>query len=194
MDGYRRLERTRSAAGAALGAATVDAGIRRSPRLTRARVAGALRLVGFVGVLALIVGTSVSLASADERGEPTTRAAEAKVVEPTPVDTTPVADTVPVADTARESRASTSDEPAMAEATDDVVETAADAAPAADAVAVDASATAGTASGVVPQAALPLTGDLQIRWLLLGGATLVLFGMLVQVAGQPLPARARSRS
>lgn len=179
MDGYRRLERTRSAAGAALGAASVEQGevrVRRTSRMTRGRITGALRLVGFVGVLALIVGTSVSLASADERSEPAARAADATVVESTPVvDSTPVEDTTPV------------------ENTTPVKERAADA-PAADAIAVDETTSAGTASGVLPQAPLPLTGDLQVRWLLLGGSTLVLLGMLVQVAGQPLPARPQSRS
>lgn len=176
MDGYRRLERTRSVAGTAavVGAGTVKARVRRSPRLTGARVAGALRLVGFVGVLALIVGTSVSLASADERSEPVQRA----TTEP-----------------AREAAAPKDDaSPTVVAAEEVAAEEVAGAAAEPDAVAVDATATAGTASGATPQAALPLTGDVQVRWLLLGGAVLVLVGMLVQVAGQPLPARSHARS
>lgn len=193
MDGYRRLERTRSAAGAALGAASVEARVRRSPRLTRARVAGAMRLVGFVGVLALIVGTSVSLASADERSAPVQRAAAKPATTAKPAVSAPdtASSTVTVSEIrSREGAAPKADAAPKIEAAEEV----ADAAAEPDAVAVDATATAGTASGATPQAALPLTGDVQVRWLLLGGAVLVLVGMLVQVAGQPLPAHARPRS
>jgi hypothetical protein len=40
---------------------------------------------------------------------------------------------------------------------------------------------------------LPYTGAPAIDRLMLGGALLVLFGMLTQIAGQPLPAPARAR-
>lgn len=200
MDGYRRLERTRSVAGTAavVGAGTVKARVRRSTRLTGARVAGALRLVGFVGVLALIVGTSVSLASADERSAPAQRAT-AKPMQAVPAEeSTSEAAPAPMtvaAVTAREAAAPKDDVSPTVEAAEEVpAEQVADAAAEPDAVAVDATATAGTASGATPQAALPLTGDVQVRWLLLGGAVLVLVGMLVQVAGQPLPARSHARS
>ena len=152
-----------------------------------------MRLIAFVGVLALIVGTSVSLASADERSaappvakksvakEPTVERAVAKE---TPVDTA----TAPTATVGKaapsKSEAVADDSPASSEADTTAV------ADTPDAVAVDPAATAGSASGEIPQARLPLTGDVQVRWLLLGGAGLVLVGMLVQVAGQPLPARA----
>ncbi len=189
MDGYRRLERTRSvsAAGAVVGAGTVQARVRRAPRLTTSRVAGAMRLIAFVGVLALIIGTSVSLASADEQST------AKPVVERSSVDT-PVVEK-PVVEKAVVERA-TPAKPVVEKAAPAKSEAApADAAEpeAADAVTVDPAAATGTASGAVPSAGLPLTGDLQIRWFLLGGATLVLMGMLVQVAGQPLPARAPAR-
>ncbi len=212
IDGYRRLERTRSVVGASLGAATMGAvepvdreqrieprASRRSSRLTRARVAGAVRLVGFVGVLALIVGTSVSIASADQRrGDATpapagTERTASKQVDPEPVEAKPVdaepverlasraADTPAVKEPPATSRAADKPVAAPAEVADVTPEPAA-------AIADDAGT--GTATGAIPSAPLPFTGELQVRWIVLGGSLLVLVGMLVQVAGQPLPARA----
>lgn len=142
-----------------------------------------MRLVAFVGVIALIVGTSVSLASADDRSAATPPAKTTPVAKVTTVaKSAPDAKVMTVAKAAPDAKESTA--PADADETADVVE-------AADVVAVDPAATAGSASGELPQASLPLTGDVHVRWLMIGGAMLVLVGMLVQVAGQPLPARAR---
>lgn len=181
LDGYRRLERTRSTVGGAsavVGAGTVapaldaDAMPRATSlrRASRVRAAGALRLLSFVAVLALIVGTSVSLASADERTaaprkeSSTPEAVVERTAEPAKVESTPVV--------AREAAKPVAEAP---------VKAAAEPAPVV------------TTQVTAPQAALPLTGDVQVRWLMLGGALLVLVGMLVQVAGQPLPARAAAR-
>ncbi|MCW2921657.1 MAG: hypothetical protein JWL76_1531 [Thermoleophilia bacterium] len=161
-----------------------------------------MRLVAFVGVLALIIGTSVSLASADDRAPAKTVAARSADSTPTPTPVVARVTAGPKASAAKESGASKesiapkeSAAPKV-DAADADAEAAPDAAAAADAdtgdaLAADPSASAGTASGELPQAGLPLTGDVHVRWLMLGGAMLVLLGMLVQVAGQPLPAPAR---
>jgi LPXTG-motif cell wall-anchored protein len=175
MDGYRRLERTRSVVGASLGSATIGSvqpqpAPRAARRPSRARVAGTLRLAGFVGVIALIIGTSVSLASADERTEPASSSAPAKVERasaPEPKQDEPVVERA---------------------APEPIVEPA----PAAADVVEPTSTNLGSANGSLPAASLPLTGDEQVSWFVLGGSLLVLVGMLVQVAGQPLPARTRA--
>lgn len=200
MDGYRRLERTRSVVGAA-GAASVGVVkpdvTRRRPRVTRARVAGAMRLVGFIGVLALIVGTSVSIASADDRPAEAAPVKSAAAADPV---RQPVAEEPAVSEAVAETTgvekipvvAREADKSGVAPADADVAE-AGEPAPS-DALAVDASSSVGTASGEVPQRALPFTGEAEVRRLVLGGAIFVLLGMLVQVAGQPLPARSHARA
>lgn len=171
LDGYRRLERTRSVRGvdaaAVVGAAVVTTRDRRVPRLTRARIAGAMRLVAFVAVLALIVGTSVGLASADERSA----AVRAKA---------PVAkSTIEKTSTKKTSTSEVAREDHSAH----------------EAATAEPAVSTGTATGAVPQATLPFTGaDDHLSRILLGGALLMLVGMLVQIAGQPLPARAHVRN
>lgn len=197
MDGYRRLERTRSVGSASMGAVAVGTvepseavRERRSSRLSRARIAGAARLLAFVGVLALIIGTSVSLASADERSAPDVEPASASAnvdltgstSEADPVEPATSENPAP----ARDARgADKQPEPvAIVEELDPIEPTA-----------VDSTTDVASANGVAPTgSSLPLTGDIQVRWLLLGGAGLVLLGMLVQIGGQPLPVRARART
>lgn len=169
--GYQRLARTRSVVSEAqvqLEVGTVDAAPR--PRRRAPRLAGALRLAGFVSVLAIIVGTSVGLASADTRGAEQTAQPRTTTVTKVAQDAEP-----------------TEKVPAASEAARPVDDTTPAARAGADgaAGAVVPVAAAGTAAGE-----LPLTGERAIEHVLLGGALLVLLGMLVQVAGQPLPARA----
>jgi hypothetical protein len=54
------------------------------------------------------------------------------------------------------------------------------------AVAVAPVAALARSRAVAPRAELPFTGDRLTQVLLLGGAVLVLLGMLLQIAGQPL--------
>jgi hypothetical protein len=146
IDGYRRLARTRGASNpdATDGHEATPPSASRPRRLrwpSGHRIAGSLRLLAFVAVLATIVSTSVTLASADPADE------SQPVVSGTTVESTPE----PIAPVAAE--------PAPAEA-------------------------------AAPARSLPITGVLDVPRMLLLGSLLVLVGMLVQVAGQPLPARA----
>ena len=57
------------------------------------------------------------------------------------------------------------------------------------------SASAAETSAVpTPAGALPRTGEGDVSRIVLAGSLFVLLGMLVQIAGQPLPARARTRA
>jgi hypothetical protein len=178
LDGYRRLARTRGAA------STTPVAVDPERRRARAgRIAGALRLVVFVGVLAIIVGTSVGLASADTRGKDRTADKVVSNEAPTPALQGPILDVASTNPVARD--------------TADVVKHPAKATPKVDAAPKVTAAQAvapTTAAAVRPRGSLPYTGAPEIDRLLLGGAMLVLLGMLVQIAGQPLPATARARA
>jgi len=201
LDGYRRLERTRLGAAPSVEptelptALDVDAAPRRARRV---RVAGALRLVGFLAVLATIVGTSVGLAQADQEPKAATaaRTATSDAVDgvvlgpdvPVARDTAdvgpPKAETAPVADVTE-----TSDSTPRASSDDTADEsTGSGASPAPSASAAETSAVP------TPAGALPRTGEGDVTRIVLAGSLFVLLGMLVQIAGQPLPARARARS
>lgn len=190
IDGYRRLARTAAARTpqAPIDPGAVDVVARDTSGRRRARAAGALRLVTFVTVLAIIVGTSVSLASADTRprAERAQRTADrAGRAEPTEVGTPLV-----VTAQAEQDGASTgADEAAAMEAADTTADPSVSGrAPGPTAVAgiSDAPATSTPAR----TAELPFTGEPTVDRVLLAGALLVLTGMLVQIAGQPMPARA----
>jgi len=169
LDGYARLARTRAAM---RGRADEEGAVSRRPRSQR--IVGALRLVGFVAVLAMIVGTSVGLASADPSSSSSKPQRRAAAAAPVVDEAIAERDVEPVA---REATAATEadDEPVAVEATTAVAPESAAAAPTTD-------------------AALPFTGPNDIDLMLLGGAVLVFLGMLVQIAGQPLPAHAARRT
>jgi hypothetical protein len=133
---------------------------RTSLRTLRRRLAGSLRLLAFVAVLATIVGTSVSLAGSNS----STTSERAPRAEPA----VPVTSGTAVSEPVQTRDVETIPTPKTESST-----------------VVPASADAVT----TPSSALPVTGaDDTSRWLL-AGAMLVLMGMLVQIAGQPLPAR-----
>jgi hypothetical protein len=199
IDGYRRLERTRKVAAGHVPVATAVVPPKRRA-VNSARVAGMLRLAGFIAVLAVIVGTSVGLASADNRAGARRVAAEKSTTETSVAasasTTEAVSDKPSVSALAKDHPAPGDDaaEHSHAAASDDAPE-AAEAPAVEESVAVAAAdttpapaATAGTAT-----TSLPFTGEPSLDRILLFGAGLVLLGMLVQIAGQPLPARARSR-
>lgn len=185
IDGFRRLERTRNVAAAGhVPVATAVVPPRRRP-LPTARVAGMARLAGFIAVLAIIIGTSVGLASADSRADARRDAARSTTTaEPTPAAAASVEREAPATVTKQSA-------PADAKASDAVpaaessepVETVAVAAAAESGAAPAATSAPSTASG-----ALPFTGEPSLDRYLLIGAALVLLGMLMQIAGQPLPA------
>lgn len=176
IDGFRRLERTRTVAttSAAIAAsATFDerpAMPRASRRRRARRFAGAARLLVLVAVLATIIGSSYSLASSGGG------------VERAPAEREPATDTVP----ARSSEPTTSS-PTGDAAASDMVATATE--PTVEPVATEVVAAAAPATVTAPTGQLPLTDFFDMQRLLLAGSLLVLLGMLVQVAGQPLPAR-----
>ena len=179
IDGYRRLARTRSAATPARGSEP-GAAVAPQPtgtRTRRARFAGGLRLLGFVGVLAIIIGTSVSLASADTRDADATSGTDSAARSTAPVQ---------APGRAALERAADAKEQAAADAVVPAVSTTAVTPPSDVATSSSAATPAGTAS-------LPVTGETGVELVLLGGSMLVLFGMLAQIAGQPLPASASSR-
>jgi hypothetical protein len=177
IDGYRRLARTRGASSGdgAPAAETTPPTASRPRRLRRPsgqRIAGSLRLLAFVAVLATIVGTSVTLASADPADERASRAS----AEPAPI---PAADEPAAAESRADAPADESEPVISGTAVETTQEPTAVSAPEPTPAAADA-----------PARALPVTGVLDVPRMLLLGSLLVLVGMLVQVAGQPLPARA----
>lgn len=183
IDGYRRLERTRRVAAPDAGVLVATAAVApRSRRIRPARIAGALRLAGFVAVLAIIVGTSVGLASAGTRGGD-----ERAATRPTPAAVHTVV--------AREGRpeAKPKPEPGATATRENAAPAKAPAASEDAGVAVaGVSDVPAAAAAPAPRArALPFTGALEVQRVLLAGASLVLLGMLVQIGGQPLPARPR---
>lgn len=166
IDGYRRLDRT----------STIQAARPVAPRRRLGRrLASSLRLVAFVGVLVIIVGTSVSLA-----GSRTTTRTPAKR-EPAVVTVTQVK---PVATPTARERAAEKIPTPKTKSTPIVAATE----PAAADAATDAAAAPREIAA--PTGALPLTGVVDVSHMLLAGSVLVLLGMLVQIAGTPLPARA----
>ena len=213
IDGYRRLERTRGG-----GAPTLEppelpaAAAAPSTRRARgARAVGALRLTAFIAVLATIVGTSVGLASADQQS--TIHGAADDGVAARATDTSMVlgppardeASSDPAAsrssaerisllarDTADTGRPKAETKP-VAETTERAVGADPEpATPAADSA--PSTASSGSAEAPTPTGALPITGDGDSMRIVLAGAAFLLLGMLSQIAGQPLPARAGSRS
>ncbi|MCW2962106.1 MAG: hypothetical protein JWM90_2493 [Thermoleophilia bacterium] len=178
LDGYSRLARTGTVVASSSEPSTPDLRDSVAQRRRRRggwRFAGGLRFLGLAAVLVLIVGASVGLASADPRGARTSTAAA------THEKTTPVVrDAVDAIDSI-ETRAA-AEKPKDPTATERVASTTvASAVPEADAIVAPANAQ------------LPVTGDRTIEMFVLAGATLVLMGMALQIAGQPLPARARAR-
>lgn len=181
IDGYRRLERTRRiAAPERVPVATAVVPPRRK-RARSARVAGIVRLATFVTVLAVIIATSVGLASADTRA-----AAKRSAVRTKQSHATHVASSTPA-------NAPTSLVKSSAKSADDATEGIADKADAVEEPTPVAAAAANpaprAAAGSTKTAELPFTGEPSLDRILLAGASLVLLGMLVQIAGQPLPAR-----
>lgn len=199
MDGYRRLERTRTVATpshAIAATAVLDerVGSRESRRRSARRLAGAVRLLAFVVVLAMIVGTSVSIArSTSGDPAPATRepaSEKAAIVAEDDATTTVDSTRSPLSASADVSAkdapaAKAGDSSSDAASSDDVV--------VADTASAAPAATAAPSSTTTTERALPLTGTIDSKLILLAGCALVLLGMLVQVAGQPLPARARAR-
>ncbi|MCW2924086.1 MAG: hypothetical protein JWM98_1490 [Thermoleophilia bacterium] len=202
LDGYRRLARTRHAVAAAGVEAVAGTDVAARPSAARPsrtrRVAGAIRLAGFVAVLALIVGTSVSLAGTDDH--PAQRPAAARHAASTATATAATSHaTAAVAHAASPLARDTSPDVKPDAATTAHADTDASAA---GSTATDAASAPEPAATIAPAAAaaaspttgsLPLTGETRLQWPLLGGALLALTGMLLQIAGQPLPARARTR-
>lgn len=185
IDGFRRLERTRTVATpseAIAATATFDErpSTRRRPGTGR-RVAGALRLLAFVAALVIVVGTSVSLAGSGGDEGPRVEPAASSTVEDTSTSSSPDAST---------SQPEAVDDVLMAESSDAPSEE--------DTVVADEEPTT-IAAAAVPDAApapspsrsLPFTDSVDMQRLLLAGSALLLLGMLVQVAGQPLPAQNR---
>ncbi len=190
MDGYRRLERTRNVAAPAqaiAATAIVEERPAIAPRRRRRmgrRLAGAARLIAFAAVLAVIIGTSVSLASSDRsnRAPARTEPVAAKTVAPAktaaPVKT-------PSTSMARDTAVEV-DSPAKVAAED---ETAAEPTTAAAPTTTSTNSATSTATA----SSLPRTGPaFDARLVVLAGAALFLFGMALQIAGQPLPARNRA--
>lgn len=130
------------------------------------RILGAVRLLAFAAALAMIVGTSVALASAEDRG--TQRVAAAKDTALLTKDAPDAADDTADVDTT------------------DAVDTSADSA--AETTAADV-ATEPVVTASASDSDLPVTGPRDIPWAILAGASLLLLGMLVQIAVEPLPAR-----
>lgn len=183
FDGYRRLERTRRvAAQAPVQAATAVVPPRRAP-VRGSRIAGFVRLACFVSVLAIIVATSVGLASADTRAQAQRETAVQADASPEPAGASRVEP---------ESEASAVD--VAGRASDDApgIAGAANATTPKDDVQVPV-AGATTAPSAARPARLPFTGEPSLDRFLVAGAALVLLGMLLQIAGQPLPDRARAR-
>lgn len=185
IDGYRRLERTRSmpprpAEGTAGGAVRAPA--------RSARVAGALRLVAFIAVLAVIVGTSVGLASADTR--PAERTPARPPSEQPTRDGSAARDLPPP----RSAVTADGDSVANSRAARDKVAATSDAAASSGAARTTPASRAARAAAAGAGDELPFTGEPQVEHVLLGGSTLVLLGMLAQIAGQPLPATRRQPS
>lgn len=187
INGYQRLRRGSSSTAPSSGelvaqaetlAPTAPPPIRRRMR----RFVGVARFAGLVTVLAIIVGASVGLASSDSPHPRTTSTRTASTGSVPahvfgPVESsahTPRASTKPSAHTHTRARTTK----AVAHATR---------------VADAATATATTTASAHPEAAqLPFTGDRTAPIMLLSGAALVLLGMLLQIAGQPLPAARRA--
>lgn len=184
LDGFRRLERTRSVV---LDQQAVRAAVatleptRERPRRRRGtqRLAGAARLVAFAAALVIIVGTSVSLANSGRTSSTTERVPSAKPAQPVVV-----AAVDPVEDAPTE-RAPAAEPVARADAAP-----APDPEPDPDPIVAAGPTLAATDTS--PSRTLPFSGpEDTVQLALLGGSLLVVLGMLVQVAGQPLPARAR---
>ena len=179
MDGYRRLARTRSASPPPDSQPTdptpPTAALEwRRLRIPVARAAGALRFMAFVAVLAIIIGTSVSLAS----GDPQERQAA-------------VSATKPAAATAQATPARDSTVAKVAERADAPAATPVTTSTKVEPNAAEPATTSAAASAPTSTRSLPNTGDDDIARLLLAGAATMLLGMLVQIAGQPLPARSQ---
>jgi hypothetical protein len=184
IDGFRRLERTRSVTtgtapidgvSAVVDAQAVTA--RRPRRSLGRRIGSSLRLVSFVAALVAIVGTSVSLAGSNGTRRDVAKR-ESAAVAGTSTSSTSAKSSVDSPSTP----AAKADDAAVADATG--IETIPTPKTAAAAV-VPATTTAVTA----PARSLPLTGVIDTTRLLLAGSLLVLLGMLAQIAGTPLPAR-----
>lgn len=216
MDGFRRLEKARSGERAAT-ATTLHERVNSADRGSTSRVAGALRLIGFLAVIMVIVATSVGLAIADSSDESSTRAATA--TKPSPAQTvtkkavaskpapakaaapkvataklvpaTKIPTTSPVKTNVTPS-SSVTPSPSVAARTS--TKTVSDAATTAPLRQVNDVAVTSTTAAAQPSAEqLPMTGDASVQHVLLAGAVLVLIGMLVQIAGQPLPAHVVAR-
>lgn len=199
LDGFRRLERTRAAARDAARGASVEqvqpmehVGVRRTRR-----VAGAMRIVGMLAVIAIIAGTSIGLATSDPRSQGSERTASSTAS--TSADTSTGDVLGPPAPTRVATKAAAAKEAAPKEATPPA---AAPRAAAPTRVAAKATAPKVAEATMVPDpapvrqpaAALPFTGaDVDVLRVLLAGGVFALLGMLVQIAGTPLPARRRAR-
>lgn len=219
IDGYRRLARTRGAVAAEAStelltdAASPRVSRRRRPR-AGARLVGSLRLVGFVGVIVLIVATSVGLASAGTSRDSAPRAdaattspdtssndssgttsSSASSSAPTAIDDGPSSSTTPAPSSSGSS--SSGSEGSVAVESDAVAEVDGSAAASDEHAGHHATAVEAVAAGPARTTAsreLPFSGPpVEVQRVLLGGALLVLVGMLVQAAGAPLPARAHTR-
>lgn len=214
MDGYRRLARTRSlaagtaaAAGStavaglaaadaddALGAAGLGDATPTSSRRRRQRALGAARIALLACTLATVVGTSVGLARSSSPADAGAKHRDEVVTVESAANRSHSAVTAATRATAKgsdtEKAPATPNAPATAKAA------AVAAKPAARAAASSTSAT--TVPATVPArprpsaTALPFTGDPLAYRVLLAGAALILTGMLVQIAGEPLPARRRA--
>jgi hypothetical protein len=149
------------------------------PRRSRIhRVAGGARLAGLITVLAIIVGASVGLASSDQtHPRHIERAATATAVSSKAL-------IGPKLRASSATKASTTKAVAIPKRP---VAIAPKLVPPPTVVAAVTTAT------VKPTTALPFTGDRTPAVVLLGGGILVLIGMLLQIAGQPLPVRSIGR-
>ena len=189
LDGYQRLRRgpvASARAASEVGPLTMEAATPTRRRVLR-RMVGAARLAGLVAVLAVIVGASVGLASSGPSEPRDVRATAA---------TGPLTVPAPVGPTRALHAAAAAKATHVSKATHAPKATPVATAAKAPAVAVETPSQSVVASprAAAPRAQLPYTGDRLSLAVLLAGAGLVLLGMLVQIAGQPLPSAAASRA
>lgn len=206
IDGYKRLAKTQQAVrtpGGTAGALQVLEPVRSRSRINR--WAGPIRLVGFAAVLAIIVGASVNLALADQRSPARTSGTQATpaasgslaraVDRATAVGTTALSSSsvqfsgAKPADTPGAARSDRADPGAPPATSKPAPETA----PAPSAVPSSSRSAPAARSAARSGSPLPFTGGSLLARPILGGAVLVLLGMLLQIAGQPLPARVTRR-
>jgi hypothetical protein len=183
LDGYSRLARL----GVPARPPALDAAEHVAPRRRRRRswrFVGGLRFLGLACVLAVVVGASIGLASADPRQSPRGERDGDRV------DAAQALTGIAATKVKPDATPSSAEDAQGAEASEAVEPSS---------TPTQAPATAPAARTTPPVAsaaatgALPFTGDRTVELTMLGGALLIMLGMAAQVAGQPLPARAHAR-